>query len=73
MICPNPRCRSTDIASNHIPEGWMDGVAHAARVGHQARSPVMTFGGMALWGAMKAVNSLRSRYRCNRCGATFDA
>jgi ribosomal protein S27AE len=73
MQCPNPTCSSTDIVSNHLPERWMENVAHASHLGHRVHSPILTFGGTALWCAMKAVNSLRRAWRCNRCGSTFDA
>ncbi len=73
MQCPNPTCHSTNISSNHIPEHWMENVAHVVHGAHSARSHFFTFGGFALWGAMKAINSLRSAWRCDRCGASFDA
>ncbi len=73
MLCPNPNCYSTDINSNHIPESWMHNVARVAEGGHHVHSHFLTFAGMTLWGAMKAVNSVRRVYRCNGCGATFDA
>ena len=73
MLCPNPICRSCDIGSNHIPEHVLEKMGHAAQAGHHAHWPIVTFGSMAAWGLMKAINSVRSAYRCNSCGATFDA
>lgn len=72
MQCPNPECRSTSISYNRIPPHVIDRVKDITRAGHTARMPVLGFGGMAVWGLMNAINSLRSEWRCDACESTFD-
>ncbi len=73
MQCPNPTCHSTSISSQHFSDHALEKVAHVTHGGHHFHLPIVTFGGIALFGVMKMINSLRSAWRCDRCGATFDA
>jgi hypothetical protein len=73
MQCPNPKCGSTRISYNRIPTHVIDRVKDITSAGATARIPLLSFGGMAVWGALNAINSLRCEWRCDACQATFDA
>lgn len=72
MQCPNPACQSTRVSYNRIPPHMVERVQQFAQAGNVTKMPLVSFGGMALWAAMQAINSVRAEWRCEQCQARFD-
>lgn len=69
MHCP--KCYSADCQSNHISEDTMKHALHAGHAAHRAGLHIGGWLGLAAAGAMKGVNALREKWRCNNCGNRF--
>lgn len=69
MSCP--KCHSPHVQSNKIGERALEHIANIGRVARASQYPVVSFGSMAVWSAIQAINSMRNEWRCHDCGHRF--